>query len=83
MGLLIWLALGLAVGALAAYGLADTYKGDTASTVALALVGAAIGGFVGNVLVDGSFGGNPAGITGAVVGTIVTLAIYRAADTTT
>lgn len=83
MGILIWLLVGLIAGALARLLVPGDDPMGVLGTVVLGLVGSLIGGFLGNLLFDGQFDINAAGLVGSVVGAIIALLIYRSTQSRT
>ena len=78
MGILGWIVFGLVVGAIAKLLMPGRDPGGIIVTMILGIVGALLGGFVGQAL--GLYApGEPAGFIMAVVGSIVVLLIYRMA----
>lgn len=84
--ILAWVVFGLVIGLLAKAVMPGRDPGGTIVTILLGIVGAVIGGFLGNALLGGDagvdntgFGISIANIVLAVVGAIVVLAIYRLA----
>jgi uncharacterized membrane protein YeaQ/YmgE (transglycosylase-associated protein family) len=78
MGILGWIVFGLIVGALAKFVMPGRDPGGIFVTIALGIVGALIGGFLGRAL--GLYQeGEPAGFFGAFVGAILVLLLYRLA----
>ena len=78
MGILGWIVFGLIVGAIAKLLMPGRDPGGIIVTMVLGIVGALLGGFVGQAL--GLYApGEPAGFIMAVVGSIVVLLIYRMA----
>ena len=78
MGILGWIVFGLIVGAIAKLLMPGRDPGGIIVTMVLGIVGALLGGFVGQAL--GLYApGEPAGFIMAVVGAIVVLLIYRMA----
>jgi uncharacterized membrane protein YeaQ/YmgE (transglycosylase-associated protein family) len=76
-GILGWIIFGLIVGALAKLVMPGRDPGGIIVTILLGIVGALLGGWVGQAV--GLYGpGEPAGFFMALVGAIVLLAIYRA-----
>jgi uncharacterized membrane protein YeaQ/YmgE (transglycosylase-associated protein family) len=79
MGILGWIIFGLVVGALAKFVMPGRDGGGILVTILLGIVGALVGGFLGQAL--GFYQpGEPAGFVGALVGAIVVLAVYRMAS---
>lgn len=84
--ILAWVVFGLIIGLLAKAVMPGRDPGGTIVTILLGIVGAVVGGFLGNALLGGDagvdntgFGVNIANIVLAVIGAIVVLAIYRLA----
>jgi uncharacterized membrane protein YeaQ/YmgE (transglycosylase-associated protein family) len=76
MGILGWIVFGLIVGAVAKLLMPGRDPGGIIVTMVLGIVGALLGGFVGQAL--GLYtAGEPAGFIMAVVGSIAVLLIYR------
>jgi uncharacterized membrane protein YeaQ/YmgE (transglycosylase-associated protein family) len=46
-------------------------------TIVLGLIGSLVGGFLGNLFVEGNLDIEAAGIVGSVIGAIVALLVYR------
>lgn len=75
-GLLGWIVFGLVVGAVAKLLMPGRDGGGIIVTTILGIVGALIGGFIGQAL--GLYGpGDPAGFLMALVGAVIVLSIYR------
>jgi uncharacterized membrane protein YeaQ/YmgE (transglycosylase-associated protein family) len=78
MGILGWILFGLVVGIVAKLIMPGRDPGGIIVTILLGIVGALIGGFIGQALhLYGS--GEPAGFVGATLGAILVLWIYRIA----
>ena len=78
MGILGWIVFGLIVGAVAKLVMPGRDPGGIIVTMLLGIVGAVLGGWVGQAL--GIYGpGEPAGFIMATIGAIVVLTIYRMA----
>jgi len=78
MGILGWIIFGLIVGALAKFIMPGKDPGGIIVTILLGIVGAVVGGFLGQAL--GLYGPNdPVGFLMALLGAIVLLLIYRMA----
>ncbi len=78
MGILGWIIFGLIVGALAKFVMPGKDPGGIIVTILLGIVGAIVGGFLGQAL--GLYGPNdPVGFLMALLGAIVLLLIYRMA----
>ena len=76
MGILMWILFGLIVGALAKLVMPGRDPGGIIVTMALGVVGALLGGFLGRAL--GLYGPEQgAGWVMSIVGAIVVLMIYR------
>ena len=76
MGILGWIVFGLIVGAVAKLLMPGRDPGGIIVTMILGIVGALLGGFVGQAL--GMYAaGESAGFIMALLGAIVVLAIYR------
>ena len=75
-GILGWIVFGLVVGAIAKLLMPGRDGGGIIITTILGIVGALIGGFVGQAM--GLYGpGEPAGFLMALVGAVIVLSIYR------
>ena len=76
-GLLGWILFGLVVGVVAKFLMPGRDGGGFIITTILGIVGALLGGFIGQTL--GLYGpGDAAGFLMALVGAVIVLAIYRA-----
>ena len=76
MGILGWIVFGLIVGAIAKLLMPGRDPGGIIVTMVLGIVGALLGGFIGQAV--GLYGpGEPAGFIMALVGAIAVLFIYR------
>ncbi len=76
MEILSWIVFGLIVGAVAKLLMPGRDPGGIIVTMILGIVGALLGGFVGQAL--GLYAaGQPAGFVMALIGAILVLAIYR------
>lgn len=76
MGILGWIVFGLIVGAVAKLLMPGRDPGGIIVTMVLGIVGALLGGFIGQAL--GLYtAGEPAGFIMAVVGAVAVLLIYR------
>ncbi len=76
MGILGWIVFGLIVGAIAKLVMPGRDGGGIIVTMVLGIVGALLGGFIGQAL--GVYAaGEPAGFIMALLGAIAVLAIYR------
>ena len=75
-GILGWIVFGLVVGAVAKLLMPGRDGGGIIVTTILGIVGALIGGFIGQAL--GLYGpGDAAGFLMALVGAVIVLSIYR------
>ena len=81
MGILAWIILGLIAGAIAKAILPGRDPGGLIITMLIGIVGAVIGGFVGNMLfgIGGVSGVDIRSILISVVGALLLLWIYRVA----
>jgi uncharacterized membrane protein YeaQ/YmgE (transglycosylase-associated protein family) len=78
MGILGWILFGLVVGIIAKFIMPGRDPGGIIMTIILGIVGALIGGYIGQAL--HLYGpGEPAGFVGATLGAILVLFIYRMA----
>ena len=76
MGILVWIIFGLIVGAVAKLIMPGRDPGGIIVTMLLGIVGALLGGWLGQAL--GLYApGEPAGFIMAVIGAIIVLLIYR------
>jgi uncharacterized membrane protein YeaQ/YmgE (transglycosylase-associated protein family) len=76
MGILVWIIFGLIVGAVAKLIMPGRDPGGIIVTMILGIVGALLGGWLGQAL--GLYApGEPAGFFMAVIGAIIVLLIYR------
>jgi uncharacterized membrane protein YeaQ/YmgE (transglycosylase-associated protein family) len=76
MGILGWIVFGLIVGAIAKLLMPGRDPGGIIVTMVLGIVGALLGGFIGQAV--GLYGpGEPAGFIMALLGAIAVLFIYR------
>ena len=78
MGILGWILFGLVVGIVAKFIMPGRDPGGFIITIILGIVGALIGGFIGQAL-NLYQPGEPAGFVGATLGAILVLWIYRVA----
>lgn len=77
MGILIWLLVGLAAGAIARFLVPGRDPMGCLGTLALGLGGSLVGGLLGNLIFEGDFEISAAGIIGSIIGAIVLLLILR------
>jgi uncharacterized membrane protein YeaQ/YmgE (transglycosylase-associated protein family) len=79
MGILGWILFGLVVGIVAKFIMPGRDPGGIIMTIVLGIVGALLGGYIGQAL--HLYGpGEPAGFVGATLGAILVLWIYRVAS---
>jgi uncharacterized membrane protein YeaQ/YmgE (transglycosylase-associated protein family) len=78
MGILGWILFGLVVGIVAKLIMPGKDPGGFIITILLGIVGALVGGFVGQAL-NLYEPGEPAGFVGATLGAILVLWVYRIA----
>ena len=78
MGILGWILFGLVVGIVAKFIMPGRDPGGIIITIILGIVGALLGGFIGQAL-NLYEPGEPAGFVGATLGAILVLWIYRMA----
>lgn len=79
MGILGWVLFGLVVGIVAKLVMPGKDPGGIIITILLGIVGALIGGFLGQAL-NLYEPGEPAGFIGATLGAILVLWVYRMAS---
>jgi len=78
MGLLAWIVMGLLAGIVAKFIMPGPDGGGIVMTILLGIVGAIVGGFVGQVLGLGTFNGFDLRSFGlAVLGSLLLLAAFR------
>jgi len=79
MGILSWILVGLIAGVLAKIAMPGPDPGGIILTIVIGIVGALIGGFVVNNLLEGPnvTGFNLTSILVAILGSIILLAVYR------
>lgn len=77
MGIVVWLIVGLLAGFIARALVPGNDSMGIGATLVLGLVGSLIGGFLGNLLVEGELDLEAAGIIGSIIGAVVALLIYR------
>lgn len=78
MGILVWILFGLIAGGIAKLLMPGPDPGGIFVTLALGVVGALIGGFIGSVLGFGGVTGfNFGSLVVAVLGAIILLLLYR------
>lgn len=76
MGILGWILFGLVVGIVAKFLMPGRDPGGLILTIILGIVGALVGGFLGQAL-NLYEPGEPAGFVGATLGAILVLWLYR------
>ena len=78
MDIRLWIVFGLVVGVVAKFVMPGRDPGGMIVTIVLGIVGALLGGWIGQAL--GVYqAGEPVGFIMAVIGAIVVLAVYRLA----
>lgn len=78
LNIISWCVFGLIVGAIARFLVPGRDPMGCIGTMLLGVVGAFLGGFLGNLVTGGGWNNfEPAGFIGAVIGGIVVLLIYR------
>jgi uncharacterized membrane protein YeaQ/YmgE (transglycosylase-associated protein family) len=78
MGFIAWIVLGLIAGALAKWLMPGRDPGGIFITIAIGIVGALVGGFIGSTLGFGEVTGlNIPSLLLAVLGSVVLLLLYR------
>lgn len=82
--ILAWIVFGLIAGFIAKAIMPGRDAGGTIVTILLGIVGAFVGGFLGQAILGSNFGAteggfNFGGLITAIIGAIVVLAIYRLA----
>ncbi len=76
MDILIWIVFGLVVGIVAKFLMPGRDPGGFVLTIALGIIGALLGGWIGRAM--GIYQpGEPAGFIMSVIGAIVLLLLYR------
>lgn len=78
MGILGWILFGLVVGIVAKFLMPGRDPGGIVITIILGIVGALVGGFIGQAL-NLYEAGEPAGFVGATLGAILVLWLHRVA----
>jgi uncharacterized membrane protein YeaQ/YmgE (transglycosylase-associated protein family) len=77
MGWIAWILIGLVAGLIARALVPGRQKLSLGGTLVLGLIGSVIGGFLGDMLMEGNQDFSPAGLLGSIVGAIIALLIYR------
>ena len=77
LGIVVWLIIGLLAGFAARALVPGRDAMGIGATLVLGLVGSLVGGFLGNLLVEGQWDLEAAGIIGSIIGAVIALLIYR------
>jgi uncharacterized membrane protein YeaQ/YmgE (transglycosylase-associated protein family) len=77
MGIIVWIIVGLIAGFIARALVPGRDPMGAIGTILLGLAGSLVGGFLGNLVVDGELELEAAGIIGSILGAIVILLIVR------
>lgn len=77
MGIIVWLIIGLLAGWIARAVVPGADSMGVGATLVLGLIGSLVGGFLGNLFVEGQFELEAAGIIGSIIGAVIALLIYR------
>jgi uncharacterized membrane protein YeaQ/YmgE (transglycosylase-associated protein family) len=77
LGIVVWLIIGFLAGLIARALVPGSDRMGIGATLILGLVGSLIGGFLGNLVVEGQFELEAAGIIGSIVGAVIALLVYR------
>ena len=77
MGWIAWILIGLVAGLIARALVPGKDKLSLGGTLVLGLIGSVIGGFLGDMLMEGNQDFSPAGLLGSIVGAIIALLVYR------
>lgn len=80
MDIIIFLVMGLIVGAVARFLVPGTDSMSWLATMLLGVVGSFVGGFLANLFNGGGFKLTTVGFIGSVLGSIVALLVFRAAS---
>lgn len=80
MDIIIFLIMGLIVGAVARFLVPGTNTMSWLATMLLGVVGSFVGGFLANLFNGGGFELTTVGFIGSVLGSIVALLVYRTAS---
>ena len=80
MDIIIFLVMGLIVGAVARFLIPGSDSMSWVATMLLGVVGSFVGGFLANLFNGGGFELTTVGFIGSVLGAIVALLVYRAAS---
>ena len=79
MDIIIFLVMGLIVGAVARFLIPGSDSMSWLATMLLGIVGSFVGGFLANLFNGGGFELTTVGFIGSVLGAIVALLVFRAA----
>lgn len=79
MDIIIFLVMGLIVGAVARFLIPGSDSMSWLTTMLLGIVGSFVGGFLANLFTGGGFELTTVGFIGSVLGAIVALLVFRAA----
>lgn len=79
MGIITFLIVGLIAGALARFIVPGDDPMGVLGTILLGVVGSFVGGSLAALIFEGNLELSASGIIGSIVGSIVTLLVYRAA----
>ena len=79
MDIIIFLVMGLLVGAVARFLIPGSDSMSWLATMLLGIVGSFVGGFLANLFNGGGFELTTVGFIGSVLGAIVALLVFRAA----
>jgi uncharacterized membrane protein YeaQ/YmgE (transglycosylase-associated protein family) len=75
---LVWCVFGLVAGAIARFLVPGREPIGMLATIVVGVLGSVIGGFLGNLLFQGTAEGfRPAGLIGAVLGSVVILVVLK------
>jgi uncharacterized membrane protein YeaQ/YmgE (transglycosylase-associated protein family) len=77
LGIVVWLIIGLLAGWIARAVVPGSDSMSIGGTLVLGLIGSLVGGFLGNLLVEGQLDLEAAGIVGSIIGAVIALLIYR------
>lgn len=77
MGIIVWLIIGLLAGLIARAVVPGADSMGVGATLVLGLIGSLVGGFLGNLFVEGQLELEAAGIIGSIIGAVIALLIYR------
>ena len=77
LGIIVWLIIGLLAGLIARAVVPGADSMGVGATLVLGLIGSLVGGFLGNLFVEGQLELEAAGIIGSIIGAVIALLIYR------